>query len=155
MKRILKFAGIAVIIILIGMQFIPLSHTNPPVTREIKWNAPETKALAQRACFACHSNETVWPAYSYVAPISFVVVRHTNEGRENLNFSQWDQPNADFDDVSENIKRGEMPLKEYLLLHADAKLTAAETQQLIDGLEATFQQDPPIERPPRRQGARP
>ena len=150
MKRILKFAGIAIIIILIGMQFIPLSHTNPPVTREIKWNAPETKALAQRACFACHSNETVWPVYSYVAPISFVVVNHTNEGRSQLNFWQWDQPNADFDEVSRNITRGQMPLKEYLLLHSEARLTAAETKQLIDGLEATFKQDPPIARPRRQ-----
>jgi hypothetical protein len=149
MKRILKFAGIAIIVILIGMQFIPLSHTNPPVTREIKWNAPETKALAERACYACHSNETVWPAYSYVAPISFVVVNHTNEGREGLNFSQWDQPNVDFDEVRENIERGEMPLKDFLLLHPEARLTAAERQQLIAGLEATFQQDPPIERPER------
>jgi len=139
---------------LIGIQFIPVNRTNPPVTREIKWNAPETKALAQRACFACHSNETVWPAYSYIAPISLRVANHVEEGRGELNFSAWDQPNADFDEVRENIERGEMPLKDFLLLHPEARLTAAETQQLIAGLEATFQQDPPIEKQ-RREGSRP
>lgn len=139
---------------MIGIQFIPVNRTNPPVTREIKWNAPETKALAQRACFACHSNETVWPAYSYIAPISLRVANHVEEGRGELNFSAWDQPNADFDEVRENIERGEMPLKDFLLLHPEARLTAAETQQLIAGLEATFQQDPPIEKQ-RREGSRP
>ena len=154
MKRILKFAGIAIIVILIGIQFIPVNRTNPPVTREVKWNAPETKALAERACFACHSNETVWPAYSYIAPISLRVADHVEEGRSALNFSAWDQPNADFDEVEENIQRGEMPLKDFLLLHPEARLTAAERQQLIAGLEATFQQDPPIEKE-RRRGPRP
>ena len=155
MKRILRITLIAVVVILIGIQFIPVSHTNPPVTREIKWNAPETKALAQRACFACHSNETVWPAYSYVAPVSFFVVNHTNEGRGQLNFSEWDKPNAGFDEVNRNVTRGEMPLREYLWLHSDARLTAAETKQLLDGLEMTFQQDPPIARPRRGPGRPP
>lgn len=154
MRKTLEIFGVALLVILVGIQFIPVNRTNPPVTREIKWNAPETKALAQRACFACHSNETVWPAYSYIAPISLRVANHVEEGRGELNFSAWDQPNADFDEVRENIERGEMPLKDFLLLHPEARLTAAETQQLIAGLEATFQQDPPIEKQ-RREGSRP
>jgi len=154
MRKTLEIFGVALLVILVGIQFIPVNRTNPPVTREIKWNAPETKALAQRACFACHSNETVWPAYSYIAPLSLRVADHVEEGRGALNFSTWDQPNADFDEVRENIERGEMPLKDFLLLHPEGRLTAAETQQLIDGLKLTFEQDPPIEKQ-RRQGARP
>ena len=150
MKKVLRILIPVLAIMLIAIQFVPVSRTNPPVTREVKWNAPETRALAQRACFACHSNETVWPAYSYIAPISWRVIDHVKDGREELNFSAWDQPNADFDEVERNISRGEMPLKDYLLLHSEARLTAAETQQLIDGLDLTFQSDPPIRKERRR-----
>ena len=149
MKRYLKWAVIALVVIFIGIQLIPLSRTNPPVTREVKWNSPETQALAQRACFDCHSNQTTWPWDSYIAPSSFLITSHVNEGRSRLNFSEWDKPNADFEEVSQTIKNGQMPLWDYVLMHPTAKLTPAETQQLLDGLQATFQQDPPITRPRR------
>lgn len=64
-------------------------QTNPPVTSEPAWDSPQTRALAQRACFDCHSNETKWPIYSRIAPVSFVVTHHVVEGREHLNFSEW------------------------------------------------------------------
>jgi hypothetical protein len=131
------------------IQLIPLSRTNPPVTREIKWDTAETRALVKRACFDCHTNETAWPWYSHVAPASFLVVNHVVDGRARLNFSEWDRPNAGFDDVDRNVTRGEMPIWNYVLLHPEAKLTPAETQQLLQGLQATFRQDPPVPRPPR------
>lgn len=149
MKRLLIWAGIGLVIIFIGFQLIPLSRTNPPVTREVKWNSPETQALAQRACFDCHSNQTTWPWDSYIAPSSFLIINHVNEGRRRLNFSEWDKPNSDFEEVSRTIRNGEMPMWDYVLMHPEAKLTPAETQQLLDGLQATFQQDPPIPRPRR------
>jgi hypothetical protein len=123
-----------------------VSRTNPPVTREVRWDSPQTHTLAQRACFDCHSNETVWPVYSRIAPVSFVLAQHVNEGRSRLNFSTWDQPNSNFEEVQRNIENGQMPRWDYLLMHPDAKLTAAEKTQLLAGLQATFQQDPPIER---------
>ena len=152
MKRLLTWAVIGVVIIFIGIQLIPLNRTNLPISREIKWNSPETQALAQRACFDCHSNQTTWPWDSYIAPSSFLIINHVNEGRRRLNFSEWDQPNSDFEEVSRTMQNGEMPMWDYVLMHPTAKLTPAETQQLLDGLQATFQQDPPIPRP--RRGSR-
>ena len=150
MRRFAKRAGIAIAIILVALQFVPLNRTNPSVTREVKWNAPETRALAQRACFDCHSNQTVWPWYAYVAPVSMRVVNHVEDGRRRLNFSQWDQPNADFTEVNRIVTEGQMPLSDYLLLHGNAKLNAAETTALLDGLKATFQQDLPVPLPKRQ-----
>jgi hypothetical protein len=144
MKKIILFilGGGGVLFLL--LQLIPVDRTNPPITQEIKWDSPETRELAQRACLDCHSNETVWPWYSYVAPISMRVVKHVDDGRYHLNFSQWDRENHELDSVIENIQEGKMPLRDYLLLHPEARLTDAETEQLIAGLKATFQNDPAI-----------
>lgn len=151
MSKWLKRIGIGLVALLIVLQLVPLSRTNPPVTREVKWDSPETKALAQRACFDCHSNETVWPWYAYVAPVSMQVVHHVNEGRERLNFSAWDQPNENMEEIAKTLKNGEMPLWDYLLIHTNAKLSADEQTKLIAGLEATLKQDPPVARQRRRQ----
>lgn len=146
MKKILRYVVIALVLIFILIQLIPIDRTNPAVTREVQWDSMETRALAQRACFDCHSNETVWPWYSYVAPVSLRVADHVVEGREHLNFSEWDRGNGDAEEIIETIKKGEMPLSDYLLMHSEAKLTAEETQALIEGLQATLASDPPIER---------
>lgn len=76
MKRNLKWAVIVLVIIFVGMQLIPISRANPPVTREVKWDSPQTQALAQRACNDCHSNQTTWPWDSYIAPVSFLIANH-------------------------------------------------------------------------------
>jgi len=149
MTRLVKRMALAALGILIAMQFIPVTRTNPPVTREVRWDSPATRALAERACFDCHSNLTVWPWYSHVAPMSLLVTSHVVDGRERLNFSEWDHPNAGFDHVNRNVTSGDMPIWNYVLLHRLAKLTPAERQQLLTGLEATFRQDPPIPRPAR------
>lgn len=146
MKRFLRIAGFVILGIVVLIQFIPIDRANPAVTREVAWNSAETRALAQRACFDCHSNETVWPWYSYVAPISLRLASHVSNGRQHLNFSAWDQPNEDFDEIAKVIERNEMPLSDYLLMHSAAKLTDAEKEQLLAGLKATFANDPPIER---------
>ena len=147
--RILKWAALVIVLLLILIQFIPINRSNPPVTQEVKWDSPATKALAQRACFDCHSNESTWPWYSHVAPISFFVANHVEEGRSRLNFSTWDQPNTDLEEVVRSIKNGSMPLESYLWMHPDAKLTQSEKDALIAGLTATMQQDPPIPQPER------
>lgn len=133
--------------VLVVIQFIPKPRTNPPVTREVRWDAPATRELARRACFDCHTNETTWRWYSHIAPASLLVINHVNDGRRRLNFSEWDKPQrATFKDVDENISDGEMPIWNYVLVHRQAKLTPAEKTQLIEGLRATFLQDPPIPR---------
>ena len=146
MKRYLQIAGLVVVAVLVLIQLLPVNRTNPEITQEVRWDSAETRALAQRACMDCHSNETVWPWYSYVAPISFRIADHVEQGRERLNFSAWDQPNESFDEMEKSINEGEMPLWDYLLTHSEAELNAAEQEALIAGLQATLANDPPIER---------
>ncbi len=146
MRRIIYWVVGGLVGLFILMQLIPVAQTNPAVTREVKWDSAQTRELAKRACFDCHSNETLYPWYSKIAPVKFVLANHINEGRQALNFSQWDGPNEDFEEVQEVIEKNQMPLKDYLLMHPEAKLTDAEREQLLNGLSVTFQQDPPVER---------
>jgi hypothetical protein len=129
--KIVKWLLLAAVLI----QFIPFGHdhSNPPTTKEPAWDSPQTRDLIVRACFDCHSNQTGWRFYSYVAPVSWLVARDVNQGRRHLNFSQWDQPQKHAKDVAEQVKTGEMPLWFYLPLHPSAKLSDAEKQALIDG----------------------
>ena len=128
------------------IQIVPYgrAHNNPPVVAEPSWDSPQTRELAQRACFDCHSNETNYPWYANVAPVSWLLERHIVEGREHLNFSDWNQSHEGHDDegheaeeMGEVVLEGEMPTRDYLLLHPQAKLTDAERAALADGLAAT------------------
>jgi hypothetical protein len=92
---LLALAGI-VIIAFLGIQLIPVNRINPAVTTPIKWDSPQTQALAQRACMDCHSNETVWPWYSYVAPASWLVYYDVLRGRSEMNFSTLSSQSAGF-----------------------------------------------------------
>jgi hypothetical protein len=79
------------------------------------------------------------------------MANHVDDGRRDLNFSEWDKPQrSGFDDVKKEVNDGDMPIWNYVLLHPEAKLSAAEKTQLIDGLKATFLQDPPTLAPRRR-----
>ena len=139
MKRIV----LVVIVVLVVIQIPPLLfETNPPVVAEPQWDSPQTRALAQRACFDCHSNETVWPWYSRIAPPSWLVALDVFRGRRHLNFSEGgaaggEREEGGMGEAIEQIQRGEMPPGNYLPLHPEAKLSAAEKQQLIDGLRAS------------------
>lgn len=138
-RNILKYAGIIIGIGLIGfiaIQFIPIDTTNPPVVREPNWDSPQTRDLAKRACFDCHSNETVWPPYSKIAPISWIVTNHVVEGRRELNFSNWHP--REQNEAIETIIEGSMPPLYYTATHPAARLSAAEKQALIDGLQKTI-----------------
>jgi Haem-binding domain len=128
--------------LLVVVQVVPYGrdHTNPPVIAEPLWDSSQTRELAVRACFDCHSNETVWPWYSNVAPLSWLVQRDVVEGREELNFSEWDRP-QEGDESAETVREGTMPPSSYLLTHPDARLTDAELATLTDGLAATFGDD--------------
>jgi hypothetical protein len=123
----------------LAIQILPVwaLKTNPPVLAEPKWDSPRTRALAQRACFDCHSNETNWPWYSNVAPVSWLVIVDTVRGRSHLNFSEWGSRRVELDRVGRMIQGGEMPPSNYLLTHPNAVLSDAEKQQLIDGLQKT------------------
>ena len=129
--------------ILLVAQLIPYGrvHSNPPVTLEPAWDSAATRELFFRACRDCHSNETVWPWYSHVAPVSWLVTSDVEEGREHFNVSVWDRPKQDGDEAAEMVREGDMPLWFYLPMHPEARLSAAVRDQLIAGLEATFGSD--------------
>ncbi len=138
---------IGIIGLLVIIQLIPvwLWQTNPALQSQPKWDSPQTQALAKRACFDCHSNQTAWPWYSYVAPASWLITRDVGAGRRALNYDDWQTSLARQDrfpldqQVQREISRGDMPPSYFLWLHPDAKLTTTEQQQLIDGLAKTIQ----------------
>lgn len=125
---------LALIVALIGAQLVPLDRSNPPVTGEI--DAPaEVMTILRKACYDCHSNEVNWPWYSKVAPMSFSVVHHVDEGREYMNFSEWDKLTPEkraykISECWEMVEEGEMPLSEYLWFHSEAELTPEDMEVL-------------------------
>jgi mono/diheme cytochrome c family protein len=124
-------------IVFVVLQLVPYGrdHANPPGTGEPAWSSPRVRELAKRACFDCHSNETVWPWYSSVAPVSWLVQRDVDHGRRALNFST---NRGEADEAAELVREGEMPPWFYLPLHSEARLGDAEKQELVAGLIATF-----------------
>lgn len=122
--------------VLLAIQVVPVDRNNPPARTAIAWDSPRTEALARAACFDCHSNETVWPTYARVAPLSWWIARHVHEGRRKLNFSEGREIEAD--ECEEAIQKGEMPMPSYTWLHPEARLTPEARRALIDGLHRTF-----------------
>ncbi|OGU13423.1 MAG: hypothetical protein A2076_17395 [Geobacteraceae bacterium GWC2_53_11] len=124
------------------IQVVPYgrTYTNPPIVREPSWDSPETRAIARRACFDCHSNETIWPWYSRIAPVSWLVRYDVDEGRKELNFSDWQNGAREGerpDKIGREISKGKMPPFQYFPTHPEARLSEAEKRRLIDGLNAT------------------
>jgi hypothetical protein len=131
-------ATVAVVFVLI--QFVPYRVDNPPVNREPTWNSPKTRTLAVAACFDCHSNETHTYWWEDVAPLSWWITNHVKDGRAALNFSECTRSGGGENDAAETVRNGSMPPDYYtwLGLHSNAKLTAAEKQQLATGLSASL-----------------
>lgn len=139
-SRLLLVFFAAAIGTLIVIQAIPYgkNHTNPPINGEPAWSSPRTRELMVRACFGCHSNEVEYPSYASVAPISWVVQSHIDEGRSKVNYQEWNSGQR-ADDTIEVIQNGSMPPGFYTTFgrHPEAKLTKAEVAELIAGLQAT------------------
>jgi hypothetical protein len=111
---------------LIGIQFIEVERTNPPVSDEIKAPA-EVMEILKKSCYDCHSNETVWPWYSKVAPLSWILADDVKEGRKHLNFSTFESLDTSVkfmkkDDILEKVQSGEMPLDIYIWMHPTSSL---------------------------------
>ncbi len=146
MTRWVVRIGIAIVALFVLAQLVPYgrNHTNPPVLAEPKWDSPQTRRLAQEACFDCHSNVTTWPWYSNIAPISWLVYRDVVDGRAALNFSEWNKPQDGAGDAVEAVNNGSMPPWFYKPLHPKSSLSAADRAALARGLAATFTRSPPI-----------
>lgn len=115
-------------------QLVPVDRDNPPVEAEVA--APsEVSAILRRACWDCHSNETVWGWHTYVAPVSWLAARDVREGREALNFSRWNALDGRRlakvrEELPETVEEGEMPMRLYVLAHPSARLSAADRAKL-------------------------
>lgn len=139
-KTLVRWILIGGGILLLGIQAIPYGrhHANPPARVEPAWDSAQTRELAVRACYDCHSNQTVWPWYSNIAPVSWLVQSDVDEGRNKLNFSEWSRPQKEAKKSAEEVQEGEMPEWYYVVAHPEAQLSSAERQALIRGLGATF-----------------
>ncbi len=129
------------VLVFVGIQLVPYghAHSNPAVVAEPQWDSAKTRETFFRACADCHSNETRWPWYSYVAPVSWLVQDDVTEGRIHLNVSMWgDQRRNHGRDAVEQVEQGEMPLWFYLPMHPEAKLSEEDKKAFISGLTATF-----------------
>ena len=132
MNKTLKRIAVAVVVVAVGIQAVRPARTNPPVvpsqTIYAQMHVPaDVRAILERSCRDCHSNETRWPWYSNVAPVSWLVVDDVNHGRSHLNFSEWagydeERSRELLGDIAKEVKMGEMPLRSYLMMHGDAKL---------------------------------
>ncbi len=135
MKKEWLRAGVALVVVLVGIQFIPAQQTNPAVMGELSV-APELKTLLKRSCYDCHSNETAWPWYARIAPISWWIGSDVKEGRRELNFSMWnlyppDRKAKKLKETREQIEKGKMPLWYYVIAHPEAKLSASDRELIL------------------------
>jgi len=135
MKKWIVRLGIVLVVLLVAMQFVPIERTNPPVESDVAVPA-ELKTVLQHACYNCHSNETTWPWYARVAPISFLIANDVKEGRRQVNFSIWGQYTESrrarkLKEIREQVEGNKMPQWYYLLVHPDAKLSAGDKEMIV------------------------
>jgi hypothetical protein len=127
-------------ILFLLLQAVPYgwSHSNPPIQTEPEWDSPHTRELAVRACYDCHSNETRWPWYSYLAPVSWMVRRDVDLGRKKLNFSELEPAEYTGALCAGLLQSGSMPMRAYTLTHPEARLSEEEQEQLVRGFRASL-----------------
>ncbi len=134
MKQLIRWIPLGILVIFVGIQFVRVDRSNPAVEAEVAAPA-NVRAILRRACYDCHSNETVWPWYSQVAPFSWLVARDVRKGRQKLNFSTWNRipTQKQVKKLKESWKEvagGKMPPWFYLGIHRDATLSAEDRATL-------------------------
>jgi hypothetical protein len=140
MKKWLKLSLITLVALVVVAQAVRPARTNPPVDPQKEITAhmqvdPPVMATLSRACNDCHSNRTEWPWYSNVAPVSWLVAHDVNDGREELNLSEWGaskekEPGKLLGKICSEMTEGKMPMTTYTLIHPQAKLTREEVQNV-------------------------
>jgi len=136
-RRIRTIFGVCGLVFVL-LQGVPMSRKNPPVSQEVA-APPQVEAILRRGCYNCHSNQTRWPWYAYVAPVSWLVVRDVERGRNHINFSTWDKYADDPETVIRKLRNIDkvmqgrtMPLWYYLPEHAEARLSDADRAAIED-----------------------
>ena len=140
MNKLIRYAVIAWLGVLVCIQFIRPARTNPATDASHTLAATMTvpaaaQGVLERSCRDCHSNDTRWPWYSNVAPMSWILIDHVNSGRRHFNYSEWgtyppDKARKVLHDICEETKQGSMPVGSYTLVHRDARLSEADVQTL-------------------------
>jgi hypothetical protein len=146
MGKLFKWIVIVVGCLFVLIQFVRPARTNPAIDESQTIAArmqltPEVKDILDRSCRDCHSNQTVWPWYTNVAPVSWWLSSHVNEGRQNLNLSEWgklapDRQERKLRQICDEVSDGVMPLSSYLPMHPKAKLSEQDKKTLCDWTEA-------------------
>ncbi|NOT47777.1 MAG: heme-binding domain-containing protein [Acidobacteria bacterium] len=146
MKKIIKIVLIALVIGLIAAQFIRPNFSNPPVAagqtvEESAGVPPDVQMVLSRSCNDCHSNKTIYPWYSRITPFNWFLADHIDEGRREVNFSEWGtysnkKKAHKLDEICEKVEDGSMPLPSYLWIHRDAGLNADQKKVLCDWAKA-------------------
>lgn len=134
MKKLLIGLVLGLVLALTIIQIIPVERSNPPVTSDIP-TSPEVKSILKRACYDCHSNETTWRWYSRIAPVSWLVAWDVAKGREEVNFSNWEQysPKDQSENIHESwetVTEGEMPPWYYTIVRWEARLSPEDRRVL-------------------------
>ena len=145
-KKILKIALLLIVLGLVIAQFFrPERFSTGEVTKDDITNVlqvpDDVQKILKRSCFDCHSNHTVWPWYTNVSPVNWLVYDDVNTGRHKMNFSEWGKLSASkqstkLQNICDNIKDGDMPLPKYLLIHRDAVLSQQEKDILCKWADA-------------------
>jgi hypothetical protein len=136
--RILRMIALTAAGLFVAIQFVPYGwwHENPPVVQDTPWPNAQAAEIARVSCYDCHSNESEWPVYSYVAPMSWLVRQDVEGGRGELNFSEWPLNDKQLDDALDVIEDDEMPPGKYTVIHRDARLTDVEARVLTEAIES-------------------
>jgi len=139
-RRVVLWVGLGAVAIFGAIQFVPYGwrHPNPPVTMDAPWPDEQSEAIARRSCYDCHSNETEWPWYTRVAPMSWLVRSDVESGRDKLNFSTWDTGPGEPEHAIDRVAEGSMPPDRYTRIHRGTDLSEDE----IATLEAALAQMP-------------
>jgi hypothetical protein len=136
---------LGVMVLAIAIQLIPVRRDNPPVRGMLTSAPADVSSLLHRACFNCHSHETIWPWYSYVAPASWLVAHDVHDGRRHLNFSAWSEYGPKdrvkkLTGISTFVQEKDMPPWFYLPLHAEARLSADDIAKLSEWADESSSQ---------------
>lgn len=156
MSKILRWAGLAILAALVVIQFFGIDKTNPPINQEEEFMAlvetpPDVAKLLKDACYDCHSHETQYPWYTNVAPVSWWIANHIEEGRKHFNLSTWGAYDAEkkahkAEEASEELEKGKMPLTSYPPAHPEARLSDAQRERLSSWFRALSEQGGVLEK---------
>lgn len=142
MARMISYTVLFLLLVSVAIQFIPADISNPGITYDIP-TTPRIKTVLKKACYDCHSNETVWPWYSKISPISWFVAGDVNEGRQELNYSEWDRYDGEeklemIRDSWKEIAENKMPPWIYVKMHPESALTIEERAVIYNWASQTY-----------------